>query len=137
MSKLALERVRPHPSARKERPLRHWSALLALVAAMLLAIAGGPTLASAAVCDPCPPDCLMMLGDSAAASKAPDAPADREGQAPCQQTVLCQAAPVVAPPPVNVAIAPFVSTGVLASWADSLEPPSRPPDRSLRPPILT
>lgn len=137
MSQLAVERARSHAIARKERPLRHWSTLLALVTAMLLAIAGGPSLASEAVCDPCPPDCPLMLRDSAAASKAPDTPADREGQAPCQQTVLCQAPLVVAPGPAGLAVAPFVSTPIPVSWTNSGDPPSRPPDRSLRPPIQT
>ncbi len=103
---------------------------------MLLAIAGGPSVAQEAVCDPCPPDCPMMLPDSAApvTDQGAKAPADQPGKAPCQQTVLCQAAPVVAPIPVGVAFTPMSPTRAMARWTNSPDTPSRPPDRDLRPP---
>lgn len=78
----------------------------------------------------------MMLPDGAAATSdhAPKAPADHPGKAPCRQTVLCQAAPVVAPFPIGVVFIPMTPTPAMAEWANSPEVPSRPPDRDLRPP---
>lgn len=136
MNRLAPVMAWPHLAQRKEPLLRRWSTLFALVAAMLLAIAGGPSVAQEAACDPCPPDCPMMLPDSAALASdhGSGAPADQKGKAPCQQTVLCQAAPVVAPAPIGVAFAPRAPTRAIARWTNSPEAPSRPPDRTLRPP---
>ena len=137
MSRLAPRTRRAHLEHGEELRLRHWSALLALVAAMLLAFAGGPSVAQTAACDPCPPDCPMMLPDAGAAASdhGRSAPADQQGKAPCQQTVLCQAAPVVAPLPAGFAFAPMSPTRALMPWTNAPETPSRPPDRNLRPPI--
>ena len=136
MSPPAPETTQTHFRGRKEPQLRHWSALLAFVAAMLLAIAGGPSVAQTAVCDPCPPDCPMMLPDGAAAAADHDSTAPaQKSKAPCQQTVLCQAAPVVAPIPAGAAFTPLSPTRATMAWTNAPEAPSRPPDRNLRPPI--
>jgi len=135
MSELAARPVPRDPYVAKERPLRHWSTLLAFMAAMLLVIAGGPTVAKEAVCDPCPPDCPMMFPDAGAADHGPAKPMDQKGKAPCEQTVVCQPAVSAAPAPVAVKMAPPLFKSAALRWTDSPEAPSRPPDRSLRPPI--
>ncbi|MBA4793421.1 MAG: hypothetical protein H2041_07140 [Phenylobacterium sp.] len=119
-------------ACRKDRLLRHWPTLLAFVAAMLLAYAGGPTLAKTAACDPCPPDCPMMAD---AAHKPSSDPAGQKEKAPCERSVLCPAAVVVGPAPMAPVEVQQSATLIAVRWTDSPPAPSRPPDRSLRPPI--
>jgi len=123
-------------ACRKDRLLRHWPTLLAFVAAMLLAFAGGPTLARTAACAPCPPDCPMMKGASpdAGRTSSPD-PGGQKEKAPCERSVLCPAAVVVAPAPMEPVEVPQSAMLLAVRWTDSPPTPSRPPDRSLRPPI--
>jgi len=110
--------------------------VLAFVAAMLLAFAGGPTLAKTAACDPCPPDCPMMAGASVdGAYKPSPGPAGQTEKAPCERSVLCPAAVVVAPAPLAPVEGQQSATLIAVRWTDSPPAPSRPPDRSLRPPI--
>lgn len=114
--------------------------ILALLAAITMVIAGRPTLAAPALCNPCPPDCAMM-----AQAATTTAPADHSGKSPdhggkaanpCNQGDICQA-PVAA----MVMADATQSMAMLSSDDAGLRPPtqvrapSRPPDRSLRPPI--
>ena len=118
--------------------LHRWSVILAFVATIMLVIAGGPTLAVAAICDPCPPDCPMMLPDTAMAlaPEQPDeAPADDRDESPCQQTVLCPATTVVAALTTAAPLPAPLFTSNRHGWLRELPAISRPPDRSLRPPI--
>jgi hypothetical protein len=110
--------------------------LLALLAAIMLVIAGAPARASATPCDPCPPDCAMMQQMAASMDhhgKTPDPGGLPDNR--CKQGLACPAsfaAPVLPQFPAAV-----VLTADIAEHApfDPLAAPSRPPDRSLRPPI--
>lgn len=112
------------------------STLIALLAAFMLVIAGIPARASAAPCQPCPPDCAMMQ-QMAASMDQQSNPHERGGfpDNPCKPSLACQA-PFAAPAPAPFAVA-AVLTADVAEHArfNPLAAPSRPPDRSLRPPI--
>lgn len=111
--------------------------ILALVAAIMLVIGGAPAVAAAQPCDPCPPDCPMMqqFADSVADHGA--AP-DKGGKAdnPCQQQGLaCQASATMAAPVQTAVRIILASEAIDHRLAKPLAATSRPPDRSLRPPI--
>lgn len=131
-----------HFLRRWETLLRNWSALLAFVATIMLMIAGGPSVATAAACDPCPPDCPMMAPASASATAMDDhgkAPAQGETpqKSPCVQTGFCQAASVAAPMVgETAAVLPLPRNALRHDLISDRVAPSRPPDRELRPPIL-
>ena len=111
--------------------------LLALIAAIMLVIAGAPTRASANACDPCPPDCPMMQQMSTTMDHQSQAP-DKGGKTenPCKSALVCQAstAAVAAPSETPTSIVLTAET-VDHGLANALAAPSRPPDRTLRPPI--
>jgi hypothetical protein len=122
--------------------LRNWSALLAFVATIMLVIAGGPSVASAAACDPCPPDCPMMAPVQTSAPAMDNhgtAPAKGETpqKSPCVQTGLCQAASVAAPVPVETLAVLYLPRNAAGhDIVSDRAAPSPPPDRELRPPIF-
>lgn len=106
----------------------------------MLVVAGGPAVAAAASCDPCPPDCEMMLQDAAASAASADShgsPARPQdgSQTPCNQAVMCQASVAAAVPQVAVEFARLPKDGAERPWRNSVAGPSRPPDQVLRPPI--
>ncbi|MBI1196235.1 MAG: hypothetical protein GC203_00055 [Phenylobacterium sp.] len=122
--------------------MRNWSALLAFVATIMLVIAGGPSVATAAACDPCPPDCPMMAPAQTSATAMDDhAKAPAKGEAPqkssCVQAGLCQAT-TVAPPlaAATVAVLHLPQGAARHDIVSDRTAPSRPPDRELRPPIF-
>jgi hypothetical protein len=115
---------------------------LAFLATIMLVIAGGPSVATAASCDPCPPDCSMMAPAQASATAMDDhGKAPAQGETPqkssCLQTGLCQAASV-APPmaTATVAVLNLAQGTARHDIVSDRTAPSRPPDRDLRPPIL-
>jgi hypothetical protein len=109
----------------------------ALFAAIMLLIGGNPARAASNGCDPCPPDCLMMAQAAKAMSDQHGAPA-HGGKAdnPCKPGLLCQATPTPASLPAASDGPVFVAVaGDLLRPLRQLPASSRPPDRSLRPPI--
>jgi hypothetical protein len=124
-----------HPIARRLLLLRA-STLVALLAAIMLVIAGAPSRALANPCDPCPPDCPMMKQMAASAGEQHKAP-DTSGKAhnPCKQGLACQVSATMTAPAQSVATVRLTSAAVDHQLGDPLAAPSRPPDRSLRPPI--
>jgi hypothetical protein len=115
------------------------STLFALLAALMLVMAGAPSRASAPTCDPCPPDCPMMAQmakASAAADQAQHPEKGRKPDNPCKQGMVC--AQVAMAPPLSLSgieAARFDEAAALfASVADG--GPSHPPDPGRRPPIL-
>jgi hypothetical protein len=121
----------------KETLLRRLSALLAIFAAIMLVIGGAPTFALAAPCDPCPPDCAMMMEAAAKAAAHHGQDSQQQGQpdTPCKATLVCATA--VAPPilPEQIAFGAPVAQVVHLQILSDRSAPSRPPDRELRPPI--
>ena len=121
--------------------MRNWSALLAFVATIILVIAGGPSVATAAPCDPCPPDCPMMAPATTSATAVHDhGKAPAQGDVPqkssCLQTGLCQAATVAPPVPVGtLAVLHLPRHAAKQDVVSDRAAPSRPPDQELRPPI--
>lgn len=109
------------------------SRILALVAAIMLVIGSAPVVAAEQPCDPCPPDCPMMqvslAGDH---QKAPDG---GKANPSCKQDVLCQAGVTVSAEPSQMEFVPISAETVDHRLANALPARSRPPDRSLRPPI--
>ena len=110
--------------------------ILALVAAFMLVIAGAPAVAASQPCDPCPPDCPMMQQLANAAKDHSKAP-DQGGKAdnPCKPDVACQVSVTMAAPAPAVVAVTLTSATVDHRPGDPLAAPSRPADRSLRPPI--
>lgn len=103
----------------------------------MLVIGGAPAVAAAQPCIPCPPDCAVMKDMAAAAADHQGQAPDKGGPAadPCKQDLACQAAfatPVLAQPASTVVLTADVAEH---PQFDPLAAPSRPPDRSLRPPI--
>lgn len=114
--------------------------MLGLLAAILLVIAGATSVATAAECDPAPPDCRMMSQDAQHAHQPGSQPAkgdpDTGTTPPCDQVLACQAGPAVQP--ALQAASPAPGLAWEAAEHDWLEQPptrSRPPDETLRPPI--
>jgi len=110
--------------------------LLALLAAIMLVIAGAPSRAAATPCDPCPPDCATMQRmavSGADQGKAPDGGGKADN--PCKQGIVCQVSATMTAPAQSVATITLTSATVDHQLGDPLAAPSRPPDRSLRPPI--
>jgi hypothetical protein len=110
--------------------------LLALLAAIMLVIGGAPAVAASQPCNPCPPDCPMMqqMADQAAHHGNLS---DQDGKAnnPCKPDVACQVSASMTAP-LQAAVAITLTTAALdLRPGDPLAAPSRPPDRSLRPPI--
>lgn len=116
--------------------MRRLSRIFALLAAIMLVIGGAPTVASASTCDPCPPDCPMMKQLAAEQAADHGAPA-KGGKAdnPCQQMVACQTVTASVAPSELVSFVALSAASVTHEAFDPLAAPSRPPDRSLRPPI--
>ena len=110
--------------------------LLALLVAIILVIGGAPSVATAQACDPCPPDCPMMKQLAAEQPVSHRAPA-KGGKAdnPCQQMVACQTITASVAPSEQVSFIALSAASVSHEAFDPLQAPSRPPDRSLRPPI--
>lgn len=116
--------------------MRRLSRIFALLAAITLVIGGAPSVASASACDPCPPDCPMMK--QLAAEQAADhgsAPAKGKADNPCQQMAACQTITATVAPSELVSFVALSAVTVAHPAFDPLDAPSRPPDRSLRPPI--
>jgi hypothetical protein len=131
---LEARRPRPHGGFRL---LARLQKMLALLAAIMLVIAGSPALAATQGCDPCPPDCAMMAPTAEIQPAGPDA-APKQGpasEAPCKQTVLCQSA-FAAAPLLTAGLAILSTAEAEHSGLSILPAPSRPPDPALRPPIL-
>lgn len=107
----------------------------------MLVIAGSPAVAAGAGCDPCPPNCEMMLQDAAASGASGDShpsPAHSEdgSQTPCKQVVMCQAAAAAPAPELGaVVFARLSHDAARRPWRNAVATPSRPPDQVLRPPI--
>lgn len=109
---------------------------VAFLAAIMLVIAGAPSRAAADPCNPCPPDCPMMKQMAAAADshgKAPDKGGNPDN--PCKQSAVCQASVTAPTASATVTFAMLTSALVDHGAGEELATPSRPPDRSLRPPI--
>jgi hypothetical protein len=110
-------------------------AFLGLLAAITLMVGGAPASAAANPCNPCPPDCAMMA--KAAADHHDQAPGKSgKAETPCKSTAACQSAFAVPLLPQTA-----VETVLLAEITEhdlvgALAAPSRPPDPTLRPPIL-
>jgi hypothetical protein len=128
--------LRPSQSAAMFPTVRGLSRIFALLAAIMLVIGGAPMVASAQSCDPCPPDCPMMKQLSAEQAANHGAPA-KGGKAdnPCQQMVACQTITASVAPSEQVTLVALSAASVTHEAFDPLATPSRPPDRSLRPPI--
>ena len=58
-----------------------------------------------------------------------------QGDNPCKQGLACQVSATMTAPAQHVATATLASAAVDPRLGDPLAAPSRPPDRSLRPPI--
>lgn len=100
-------------------------------------IAGAPTVAVAAPCDPCPPDCPMMadLADQAQAGDPSPDGSEQETGNPCKQTIICQASFVAPLPSMAEEAVARVPVKAAHGAFEPLAARSRPPDRELRPPI--
>lgn len=103
----------------------------------MLVIAGAPSLAVAAECDPCPPDCPMMAvaADQGDRQDHPASDGPQDLGAACQQVIACQSAAALHAP---LASGPAPSgLQAAAEHERLLQPPprSQPPDETLRPPI--
>ena len=112
------------------------SHIVALLAAIMLVIAGAPTRAAATSCDPCPPDCPMIKQMAAAAGdhhRVPDT--GRKADNPCKQGLACQVAATIAAPLQGSATVSLTSAAADHRIGDPLAAASWPPDRTLRPPI--
>lgn len=110
--------------------------LVALLAVIMLVIAGVPARAAAEPCNPCPPDCPMM--QQLAAEQAADhgsTPAKGKADNPCQQVVACQTITATIAPSDLVNFVALSAVSVAHPAFDPLDAPSWPPNRSLRPPI--
>lgn len=99
----------------------------------MLVIAGAPSRAVAAPCDPCPPDCAMMRQAATDHGKA----SDKGGQAdsPCKPSLACQVSATMTAPTTGVVAVTLAAGAVDHRLGEPLATPSHPPDRSLRPPI--
>jgi hypothetical protein len=116
--------------------MRGLSQFFALLAAIMLVIAGVPSVASAQACDPCPPDCPMMKQLAAEQASHQKGPAKGgKADSPCQQMVACQTVTASVAPSDLMTFVALTSASVTHEAIDPLRAPSRPPDRSLRPPI--
>lgn len=116
--------------------------LLALLAALMLIFGGAPVRAAAPGCEDCPPDCPMMAQMDAAGPAADHhAPTPTKGgdmaTYGCEHGLPCPpSAGVLAALPTGAAevAAPASRIAVLRPL-EQLPAASRPPDRTLRPPI--
>jgi hypothetical protein len=113
------------------------STLIAFLAAIMLMIGGASARAETGSCNPCPPGCPMMLQAAQPAAGHHAQPPRKQGTAenPCKQALACQvsfAAPAPSDGPMLVVIAGEAADHL--GFAP-LAARSRPPDRTLRPPI--
>jgi hypothetical protein len=113
------------------------STFVAFLAAVMLMIGGASAQAATGPCNPCPPDCPMMMQMARAAADHHGRPPGKAGGAenPCKQALACQASfagPVLSDELVMVAAAGGAADHV---GFDPLAARSHPPDRTLRPPI--
>lgn len=110
---------------------------LALLAAVMLVIGGAPAVAVGQPCDPCPPDCPMkqQLAVEQAADQGSGPARDGKADNPCLQMLACQTATAAASPYELVGFLQLSAASVTHPMLNPLQAPSRPPDRSLRPPI--
>jgi hypothetical protein len=118
--------------------MRGLSRIFALLALIMLVIGGAPAAASAKACDPCPPDCPMMKRLAAEQKAAADHGTPAKGgkaDNPCQRMVACQTVTASVMPSELVSFVALSAASVTHEAFDPLQAPSRPPDRSLRPPI--
>jgi hypothetical protein len=107
-----------------------------MLAAIMLVVAGAPSVATAMPCDPCPPDCAMMKAAMAQADHHGKASQQQERpESPCKASIACPVAVVA--PLLTVAAAPVWFAPQAAEQVALVQAaaPSRPPDRTLRPPI--
>jgi hypothetical protein len=112
------------------------SVFVAFLAAIMLVIAGAPSRAATTPCDPCPPDCAMMKQMAASSGEHDKAPAKGDkGDNPCKHGLACQVSATMTAPAQCAATVTLASAAVDHHLGDPLAAPSRPPDRSLRPPI--
>jgi hypothetical protein len=111
---------------------------VAFLATVMFVIGGAPTRA-AEPCNPCPPSCPMMAqahGASSAGHGAMHAPAKGKTENPCKQGLLCQsAAPTGALPADEAGFRLFAVADAGLKPLKQLPASSRPPDRTVRPPI--
>ena len=127
--------LRKRPSTAILAAMSRLSRLLALLAAIMLVVGGAPTVASANPCNPCPPDCPMMQQLAADQAANHGAPAKGKADNPCQQMAVCQTVTATVAPSELVSFVALSATAVTHEALTPLHAPSRPPDRSLRPPI--
>lgn len=122
--------------AKRRAQIFRTSTLAAFFAAIMLVFAGAGASARAAPagCDPCPPDCPMMAqADGSAAAPAPQ-PANPSGD-PCDPGLACPGAAATFLPSEAPAVVILAHGAADHDRLDPLAAPSRPPDRTLRPPI--
>ena len=113
------------------------SDLLALLAAIMLVVGGAPARASAGSCNPCPPDCAMMaqMAKASADHHAKNPGKTGKSENPCKASLACQGAFAVPLLPQAAAETALAVEAADHDLIGALAAPSRPPDRTLRPPI--
>ena len=107
-----------------------------MLAAVMLVVAGAPSIAAAMACDPCPSDCAMMKAAMVQADHHGKAPQQQERpKSPCKASIACPTAVVA--PLLTETVAPvwFAPQATEQLALIQAAAPSRPPDRTLRPPI--
>ena len=113
------------------------STLIAFLAAIMLMIGGASARAETEACNPCPADCPMMLQAAQAATGHHAQAPQKQGTAgnSCKQALACQAS-FTAPAPSGGLVMVALATGAADHPGFAPLPTrSRPPDRTLRPPI--
>ena len=111
--------------------------LLGLLVAITLMVGGAPANASPNLCNPCPPDCPMMAQMAKAAADHHDQAPGKSGKAetPCKSTAVCQTAFAMPLLPQTVVETVMLAEATAHDLVGALAARSRPPDRTLRPPI--
>ena len=108
--------------------LRHWSNLAALLAVIMLVIAGTDRASASTPCNPCPPDCPKMAKVMAAAAT------DHHGGAPakpgqvehgCMGAYVCQASATVPNQIGSEAVLWFADETALLPIARPVSAPAR------------
>ena len=128
-------RVRPeHIPLIGGSALARASFFAALLAVIMLVIGGAPAFASSEPCNPCPPDCPMMMSQ-AGMDHHDNAPKQNPAESPCKAMVVCQVAMAMPVLPGETTFATLTSKSVRQPLVNERFAMSRPPDRDLRPPI--
>jgi hypothetical protein len=107
-----------------------------MIAAIMLVIGGTPAVAAPGPCNPCPPDCAMMMQAAGMADQHAKGPQQQtQGDNPCKSSIACQTAAALPVLPEGVTLEWAVRQSVAHAIRADMSVPSRPPDRDLRPPI--